>query len=366
MAHPTTISASELPGSSLVLRNALILASVLDLPLRILDFRQGRNKPGIQPADSALVRLTDRVSGGRNAEARLGDEEVRWEGGSRWEWEGEWNASPGPTTSLPILFQAVFPALLFANSPSQLHFLAGSTDLPDAPPLDHTINVLLTFLQTHLGAPAISITLLQRGSLPLGRAQLSAQVQPLSEGQVLRPVTLLEQGDVVTIRGSIVITNKMPTHTLTRARDAIAEVLSLHHRAAEVPLDLTTAREAAAEGDRGEIYITIWAETSTGCRLGGSSSGERGRRTPEEVGREAAEALLRELDGGGCIDSWMQAFHPSPKRLSRTPSTLRLGPLTKRAQLAMDVATKLTGAKFEVEQEGEGCILRVWGISWYR
>lgn len=64
--------------------------------------------------------------------------------------------------------------------------------------------------------------------------------------------------------------------------------------------------------------------------------------------------------------STSKAFHPSPKRLSRTPSALRFGPLTKRARLAIDLATELTGAKLEIEQIDGGCTVRVWGISWYR
>lgn len=322
MAHPTTISASALPGSSLILRNALIFASVLNHPVRIIDFRRGRNKPGIQPADSALLRLVDRVQGGGSADVRIGEEDVRWEAG---DWEGgttddtssndgrdashcsaDWNASPGPTTSLPILLQGALPTLLFADRPSHLHFLAGSTDVSGAPPLDHTINILCHFLQTHLGVSAPSIALRRRGSPPLGRAEVSAEIQPLAKGQILNPVTLLEQGEVTAVRGQIVVTGKMPTHALTRAHDAIAEVLSRRFPMAEVALELTITREAAVDGDRGELYITIWSETSTGCRLAGSSGGERGKRIPEEAGREAAEALLHELRGGGCVDSWMQ------------------------------------------------------------
>ena len=47
------------------------------------------------------------------------------------------------------------------------------------------------------------------------------------------------------------------------------------------------------------------AETSTGCLLAGSSLGKRGVQA-EEVGRQAAQMLLDNLQNGGCVDEHLQ------------------------------------------------------------
>jgi len=53
------------------------------------------------------------------------------------------------------------------------------------------------------------------------------------------------------------------------------------------------------------IFFSIFAETSTGCLLGGSALGKRELKA-EEVGRKAADELLQSVNTRACVDSYAQ------------------------------------------------------------
>jgi RNA 3'-terminal phosphate cyclase (ATP) len=47
--------------------------------------------------------------------------------------------------------------------------------------------------------------------------------------------------------------------------------------------------------------LALWAETSTGCRLGADRAGAL-RRSAEAIGRQVAQALLADLGSGASVD----------------------------------------------------------------
>ena len=70
--------------------------------------------------------------------------------------------------------------------------------------------------------------------------------------------------------------------------------MELHSSASQEPKE-------RAVGNGAGILLT--AVTSTGCILGASVPQERGRH-PEEIGQQAAEELVDDLQTGACVDRW--------------------------------------------------------------
>lgn len=51
--------------------------------------------------------------------------------------------------------------------------------------------------------------------------------------------------------------------------------------------------------------LRLWAKTSTGCMLGGSSLGKRGREA-EEDGHTAASEIVECVERRACLDNYAQ------------------------------------------------------------
>eukprot|EP00727_Mastigamoeba_balamuthi_P001467 m51a1_g11317 putative rna 3 -terminal phosphate cyclase (109) ;mRNA; f:106145-108247 len=74
----------------------------------------------------------------------------------------------------------------------------------------------------------------------------------------------------------------------------------------------------------------------------------------EDVGREAAEQLLRDLDQGGCVDEYLQDQLIIFMALAHGRSRMRVGEISLHTSTAMAVVSRMTGAAFEVAEAPEG------------
>jgi len=100
--------------------------------------------------------------------------------------------------------------------------------------------------------------------------------------------------------------------------------------------------------------IVLWAETDTGCILGGSGLGSKGTDAAT-VGRDAADELIKAIEGGGCVDEYLQDQIIIFLALAKGRSTVKTGlPLTLHTQTAIWVAEQMTGAKFTVQESESG------------
>lgn len=53
------------------------------------------------------------------------------------------------------------------------------------------------------------------------------------------------------------------------------------------------------------MFYSIFAETSTGCVIGGTALGKRGVPA-EDVGRAAADQLIESINNNACVDQYTQ------------------------------------------------------------
>ena len=70
--------------------------------------------------------------------------------------------------------------------------------------------------------------------------------------------------------------------------------------------------------------IVLWAETDTGCVLGGSGLGFKDTNAAA-VGRDAADELIKAIQGGGCVDEYLQDQIIIFLALAKGRSTVKTG-----------------------------------------
>lgn len=239
---------------------------------------------------------------------------------------GSYSADPGTAGATTLLFQIALPCLLF-TSPDKLETsslrLRGGTNAIQAPQIDYTEQIFLPFLRRHFSVN-VQLEIVRRGYYPKGGGEVSVTVDPRKEP--LPSITVLDRGTVISIRGRAYVAG-LPKKLAKECRDAAVALLVKKGIDPSV-IDIEYVREDAAKAFGSGSGIVLWAETDTGCILGGSSIGQK-NVAPVEIGREAAEELERNLTQGGCVDEYLQDQWIIFGVLAKGKSQVRCGlPLT--------------------------------------
>lgn len=236
-------------------------------------------------------------------------------------------ADPGTAGATGLLLQVSLPCLLFSqpappystlDTPSSqlsedlggrtMLQLYGGTNATSAPQIDYTTNVFLPFLARRYNIhPTLKI--LKRGYYPRGGGFITLSVPPLPSGASLPSISVTERGEITKIYGRSYVAGTLPSHMAVgmakAAKTRLSSRLGLNPKI--VSIDIEVVQEDAKDvGNNGTgSGIVLWAETDTGCVLGGSGLGSKGTGAAS-VGREAADELIKAIEGGGCVDEYLQ------------------------------------------------------------
>jgi RNA 3'-terminal phosphate cyclase (ATP) len=319
-----------------MLRNAVALSAVTGSAVRVMNIRGARPRPGLRPQHLIAVQAAAWACGADLRGAEIGSREIEFRPGELGA-RTQWRLDVGTAGSLTLVLQSLLPALVLAPEPSELT-LIGGTDVPFAPPLDYFEHVFLPAL-SHLG-PRVQVKRTQRGFYPKGGGRIEVQVGPVPS---IDAVHWPARGQVLRLAGCS-YSQGLPAHIAERMRSsALGALAEAGHRQAEV--DIEIAERGPSEG----CGIVLWAECDGGRRLGGSALGRRGRRA-EQVGREAAQALLAELDSGSAVDSHLADQMIVWMALASGRSGLTAPRLTDHVRSAAAVAEAVAGASFSLEE----------------
>lgn len=260
-------------------------------------------------------------------------------------------ADPGTAGATGLLLQVALPCVLFSQpTPSSLSSdgsspdpqesdewtilqLHGGTNATFAPQVDYTTNVFLPFLARHYNIrPKLKI--LKRGYYPRGGGLVTFSVPPLSPGATLPSITVTDRGEITRICGTSYVAGSLPFHIATgmanAAKTRLASQLGLSTKMVSIEVVKEDAKDVGNNGSGSGIIL--WAETSTGCVLGGSGLGSKGTNAAS-VGRDAADGLIKAIKGGGCVDEYLQDQIIIFLALAKGRSTVKTGlPLTLHSQ----------------------------------
>lgn len=173
-----TIDGSYGEGGGQILRSSLALSALTGKPLRIFNIRAGRKNPGLRPQHLTAVRAAAAICGAKVDGAKVNSTELNFEptnlrGGS---FTVDVSADQPSAGSGTLVFQTVFPALLFAEQPSSVRIIRCGTHVPFSPPYDYIARVFLPMAQT-VGANG-ELKLVKAGWFPRGGANLKPQLCP--------------------------------------------------------------------------------------------------------------------------------------------------------------------------------------------
>ncbi len=276
-----TIDGSQGEGGGQILRTSLSLSAITGTPVRIVNIRARRPKPGLQKQHLTCVQAAARICNAQVEGAELGSREVTFS--PQGVVAGQYHFSIGSAGSASLVLQTVLPPLLRASAPSTV-VIEGGTHNSMAPPFEFLRDSFLPVL-ARIGA-TVELRLERHGFYPAGGGRIVAVIQPLVAPWALE---LDERGKFLGRHARAMIAN-LPAHVAHREIEAIKHQLKWSY--AECDED-----EVQADGPGNVLTITLRYAHVTEVITG---FGEL-RTRAEEVARKAGKEAQRYLDAGAPV-----------------------------------------------------------------
>jgi RNA 3'-terminal phosphate cyclase (ATP) len=284
-----TIDGGQKSGSGTIVRYATAFAALLGEPVRVVNARAKRLKPGLRPQHLSSVLACAELCEGTTQGAAVGSTDFTFRPGKRIR-GGSFAWDIGTAGSTTMLALSILPLACFAEGPVTAQ-ITGGVFQDFAPSPYHMQHVLAPFLR-HMGV-TVELRVLRAGYVPQGSGVLQLTVQPARPG--LQPLIRMEQGPIRWITGVAFASHLEERCVSERMASTCEERFSAagHGATIERVAD-TTALHAGAS-------LTAWTETATGCVLGADRAGAL-RRSAESIGRFVAATLLEDLSTGATLD----------------------------------------------------------------
>lgn len=331
------IDGSQKSGSGTILRLSIAMAAIKGQPLHITNIRQNRPQPGLKHQHLEAVLTATKLCNAEVKGAKLGSREL-WFTPREIE-GGKIDAVIETAGSIPLLLLASLPICLFAKKSVRIHVAKGGTDTSHAPTINYMQNVLLPTLRG-LGING-EISIQKYGYYPKGMGEVTMTVE---RNLKLKPFVIESFGKLKSIQGVSVCTFLANRQVAERQAKAAQNLLTQNGFKA----DIRVINDKSNPLQKGSS-IVLWAETDTGCIVGADSIGQL-RKMAEDVGKEAAQNLINELNTEPTVDILLADMLIPYLALAKGKSTLLTRTISEHIKSNIWVMEKILNIKFAIKK----------------
>ena len=286
------IDGSQHSGSGTIVRLAVVFSALLGLPLHVTSARARRPRPGLRPQHLTAVRACAELCRAETEGLEVGATEFTFVPSGQVR-SGRYEWAIGTAGSTTMLALGVLPIACLAPEPVTARITGGV--FQDFAPSPHHLQFVLAPLLRRMGIDC-EIELIRAGYVPNGAGVLGLRVD--TRAHSLDPLDLVQPGHIDSVDGIAFASHLRRREVADRmartCEDRLTEAgLSCHIRR----VDDTRAKHPGAS-------LAVWAESSTGARLGADRVGAR-RRSSEAIGERVASHFLADVTSGATTDRYL-------------------------------------------------------------
>ncbi|MDJ0705732.1 MAG: RNA 3'-terminal phosphate cyclase [Leptolyngbyaceae cyanobacterium MO_188.B28] len=345
-----TIHGSYGEGGGQILRSTLALSILTGKPVRIVNIRAGRDKPGLRPqhltgvqAGAALSDAT--VTGAEVNSLTLTFQPHRLK-------SGHFHFDIGTAGAVTLVLQALLPPLCWASRECRLT-LKGGTHVPWSPSFHYLDRVFLPMVRP-MGLSA-EMTLRRAGWYPKGGGEITGKISPVSKAG-LSPRTLTQRGALrrVTVYA---LSSNLPNHIAQReCQQAVGRLRT--SLAFEPDLKILPLPAIG----QGTMVMVVGEFEQT--RVGFSAMGKIGKRA-ERVADEAIDQFLEFDRSDATVDRHLADQLLLYLALAEGTSQMATNSLTEHVRTNIWLIEQFLPVKFQIEGElGATAIITVEGCGY--
>ncbi|NQU99035.1 RNA 3'-terminal phosphate cyclase [Candidatus Woesearchaeota archaeon] len=329
-------------GGGAILRQALALSTLTGKPFEINNIRKGRPKPGLKAQHMHSIIALEKISDCSVTNYEVGSEKLKFIPGEVKNKTIEVDVKTAG--SITLLLQSLVLPIVFSGKTVTMNIIGG-TDVKWSQPVDYFANVFVPRLRQYAD---IDVRTMLRGYYPKGGGKVTIKIKSKAIGAEIEPLELTEKGELLQVRGVSHASTDLTNAQVADRQAASAELLLSDLR---VPVRITRQYSNTFSTGSG---ITVWAiysqegkDISVPIVLGGDGLGAPKKKS-EDVGKEAALNLKKEINSGAVVDKYLtDQLIPL---LGITKGEILTSKITKHTESNIYVTEKFLDVKFEIER----------------
>ncbi len=331
------IEINGVEGGGQILRTGLSLSCIISKPVKFIDIRHSRPKPGLQPQHLTCVNALQEICNAQVKGAFIGSQSLEFTPGKAK--GGDYVFNIGTAGSITLLAQCVLPVLLFADEKSNVTF-TGGTHVSFSPIADYFYKVFLPTI-AKMGVD-VKFAVEKPGWFPKGGGKATLVINSLKK---LKPLSILErQRDAIVSISSIY--SLLPDHVGQRQANAVAQLLPSAEKKVEKRNGICPGSCVFLKADYGN------------CVAGFSSLGAIGKSS-ETVANEASLAFTGFDKTSACVDEHLADQLLLYAALCKEESAFTINMITQHFETNASVLSKFLGVEISASKSGNKTLVSV-------
>lgn len=338
------IDGSTGEGGGQILRSALTISTIIKKPVKIINIRTKRNKPGLRHQHVTTIDLLSKLFNIHIENVGLGSEWINIIFDKNNKNDIEINKDIlkidiGTAGSIPLLLQALIPTIAISQKNITIQ-LTGGTDVKYSPTIDYIIYVMKEAFNK-IGI-FFNINVIKRGFYPNGKGIVNINIQ---KANTLRSIDFCNFKEINPNILSIV--GKLPKHITDRQ---ISSALSnLEKNGIKCDKYKSSIENSESPGSS----ILIYSTSESGIYLGADAIGEKNIKA-ETVGYTASKKFIEEYKFQACIDSHLADMLVLPLSFVKEKSRYKISSISKHLLTNLEVVKKINdGMEYQIDKFSE-------------
>ncbi len=335
------IDGSQGEGGGQIVRSSLTLSLLTGSSFRIFNLRAGRKKPGLKRQHLTAVAAATQVGNAFVMGAELGSREIIFEPGQTM--PGDYHFEISTAGSITLVLQTVLPALMLADSASQLK-LSGGTHNMLAPPFDFLERSFVPLLN-RMG-PIVELKLNRHGFNPVGGGEFEATITPV---KTMKGLNIMDRGKLVRrrVRG---IVSKLPIDIAKRESSRVIRKLNWDRAA----IEHIVVQNPTGPGNI--LVAELEYENATAMFCGFGHVGINAERVADGVVRDIKKYLKTDAPIEPHLADQLMLPMAIAANFFGVKSKFRAGPLTQHSLTQADIIRRFLDVTVETEEQPDSSV----------